>query len=126
MEVNNSFTDYYTNLEQSKTLANILPPESANLIYPSNFEYPFLWIEKPEKDKDSTLCWSLGALLNYIKDNCGYYEFVHIGRRWQTRCRENTLSNVYRLSTDMYEIYEEGAINTCYRMIIKLHEQKFI
>lgn len=121
----NSFIDYYTNLEQSKILADILPPESANLIYPSNFEYPFLWIEKPEKDKDSILCWSLGALLNYIKNKCGYYEFVHIGRKTADG-RDNTLSNVYRLSTDMYEVYEEGAINTCYQMIIKLHEQKFI
>ena len=125
MEVNNSIIDYCTNLEQSKTLAEILPPESANLIYPNNFEYPFLWIEKPKKDKNATLCWSLGALLNYIKDKCGYYEFVHIGRK-TTNGRNDTLSNVYRLSTDMYEVYEEGAINTCYQMIIKLHEQKFI
>ena len=127
----------YTTTEQSKKLVELgLNPDTADMAIVKDNTYcnalsAFNGVTLCQnyneiKDKANYIpCWSLGALLNYIKDKCGYYEFVHIGRKTADG-RDDTLSNVYRLSTDMYEVYEEGAINTCYQMIIKLHEQKFI
>lgn len=58
----------YTSIEQSKTLAEILPIESADMIYPSDFDFPFVWIEKPKKDKNATPCWSLAALFSILAE----------------------------------------------------------
>ena len=117
----------YTDINQSKKLAEILPIESADMVYYCNksnntpiSQCPFVRSFK-ETDVFSYLyCWSLAALLNYIKDKCGYFELVYLS----STSDGNKLENVHRLSTDLYDVYENELIDACYKMIIKLHEQK--
>ncbi len=66
----------------------------------------------------------IAALLDYIKDKCNYFELVYLNNTFDGRA--NKLENVYRLSTDIYDVYEKEAIDACYEMIIKLHEQNLL
>lgn len=135
----------YTDLEQSRKLAEILPIESADMRYgyiaPYDYSdrmydggydeipYPKDFLIKNQNfsadEYDAELpCWSLAALLNYIKDKCGYFELIYLSSTFDGRA--NQLENVYRLSTDMYDVYEKEVIDACVEMIIKLHEQKLL
>ena len=109
----------YTDLEQSKKLVEILPPESADMMHGRLMIIPF-------NDGSLTPCWSLAALLNILPDN------------------ENISTNLskggYRISTLEYTNswfvdYEDetnglnncvtsadNPVDACYNMIIKLHE----
>jgi hypothetical protein len=120
----------YTDLEQSKKLAEILPLESADMSYRpyreeggiSDYQASLCphrfasWIGFP--------CWSLTALLNYIKDKCGYYELVYISST--VNGNGNKLENVHRLSTDIYDVYEHEIIDVCYESILKMKELKLL
>ena len=65
--------------------------------------------------------WSLAALLNIIKNKCDYFELVYISNTLEGKANE--LKRGYRLSTDIYDVYENNPIDACYEMIIKLNEQ---
>jgi hypothetical protein len=60
----------YTDLEQSRKLAEFLPLESADMCYVrATFDRPkseswFVQLGKPIKSRDVIPCWSLSALLN--------------------------------------------------------------
>lgn len=119
----------YTDINQSKKLAEILPLKSADMYYepsagfnthPSEVRIGDIKYAHPL----SIPCWSLAALLNYIKDKCSYFELVYLNSTIDGRA--NILKNVYRLSTDMYDVYEKEAIDACYEIIIKLHELKML
>lgn len=126
----------YTDIEQSKKLAEILPIESADMHYTvvgdavigdyqtgiSNARsVAKAWKKNPEEFVKKVIpCWSLAALLSLIKDKCGYFEFVYLKRTCDGRA--NPLEDVYRLSTDVYDVYNKEAIDACYVMILKLHE----
>ena len=58
----------YTDLSQSKKLAEILPIETADMRYvPFGDTHPWVWNEEVKLlEKDSVPCWSLAALLNVI------------------------------------------------------------
>ena len=122
----------YTDIEQSKELTKILPIESADMCFvndgtsikidanPYNVR-KLMW-------KDYVVevipCWSFATLLNYIKDKCSYFELVYLRSTFDSR--ENKLENVYRLSTNVYDVYEKEVIDACYKMILDLHEQKIL
>ena len=116
----------YTDIEQSKKLTKILPLESADMSYDwfiIGKEYSS--IPQCRKFIDDELpCWSLTALLDYIKDKCGYFELVYLSSTIDGRV--NRLENVYRFSTDVYDVYKKEAIDACYEMVLKLHEQKLL
>lgn len=109
----------------------MLPFKSADLYYdigfdkdyhikmPTNgfFENKRFFIQFPE----TVPAWSLAALLNIIKDKCGYYELVYLKSTYDGRA--NRLENVYRLSTDIYDVYKEEPIDACVEMLNRLHEQ---
>lgn len=111
----------YTNLEQSKRLAEILPLESADMwwayyydVISDTGEYdkePML--HKPVCDPDKALpCWSLAALLGVIRETIGYtlygvnnvYMFCNLGDK------------PWKLETEVYD----NEIDVCCEMIIKL------
>lgn len=69
----------YTDLEQSKKLAKILPPESADMFYRDNGEDVKLMWEHLSEIKVTTPCWSLTILLEVLPlgiydelDGCNY------------------------------------------------------
>jgi hypothetical protein len=124
----------YTDLEQSKKLANILPTESADMFYcygmdihTKKWDYdivPTIIDTSNQIDIGDIPCWGLAALLSLIKDKCGYFEFVYLKRTFDGRA--NPLEDVYRLSTDVYDVYNKEAVDACVEMIEKLHEQKLL
>lgn len=126
----------YTDLEQSKKLAEILPIESADMFYykdavtkednPRVMNY-----SQVPKNKSMYYfpCWSLAALLNIIpvtaeckdmflrlridKGPTGYDEYAI----WY-----DDLTN---LSTDI-EAEADNFVDACYEFILKLHELKIL
>lgn len=126
-------TKMYTDIDQSKKLEKILPLESADMAWYSSYAkdgysirilndaYPLDIIGEVH---DDIPCWSLAALLNYIKDKCVYSELIYLKSTYDSK--ENKLENIYRFSTDIYDVYEKEAVDACYEMIIKLYEQKLL
>ena len=117
----------YTDLEWSKKLAEILPVESADRCYEVGEDldgyitktiYTPL-VHTPYND-NYIPCWSLSALLDIIKDKCGYFELVYLESTFDRR--GDRLENVYRLSTDAYDVYKKEAVDACVAMIIRLNE----
>ena len=114
----------YTDLEQSKKLAEILPFESADMYwFRDNVEVPRVYPKDMMKDSVSVTCpcWSLAALLELLPK------------------RIEIVDNVYELSVYLYGIYywninngnlcfeskdKGNLIDACYEAIVFLHEQK--
>lgn len=132
----------YTDILQSKRLAEILPLESADMTlpfrHPKNNEYipgyavsrnyieaynEMLLLQAMDKDTVCKLmqpCWSLAALLNVMpkeivyNGNIVFLEF-HI---WETSL-EYTNDGGYTLhATESYDNH----VDACVEMILKLHE----
>ena len=133
----------YTDINQSKKLAEILPLESADMHYNnasfkginyvstykvelmdynaaqkvlSMFTNPFLEIIP---------CWSLAALLDTLKDFNPDIMFL----RGTTFWHEARLTNVWRLSTssrDVEDAYADNQVDACYEMILKLKERDLL
>ena len=110
----------YTDITQSKKLADILPPESADMCWGICDEtlkwktFPYLMPWRDYTAKEHYLpCWSFATLFDILpagkvllhdKDNRGYKCICH--------------------NIDSY--YFSNPIDTCVDIIIKLHEQKLI
>ncbi len=124
----------YTNLEQSKKLAKILPLESADMWWAwyssplSNGHYgDFPMFCKPVCNPDESVpCWSLSALISVLpsrlfdstpkrkelyllpdsdKSYCFYRQFA-----------VKTKGKIYLLTEG------ECLVDACYKMVLKLHE----
>ena len=125
----------YTDIEQSRKLAKILPLESADMEYLAIKEnglliakIPFVKDDSEVEDSayshiyDRIVCWSLATLRNLlppaIKPNKDLYLFES----------HNTFNNswVYRYYNEddtSYLYYNNTSeIDVCYEMILKLHE----
>ena len=122
----------YTDIEQSKKLSEILPIESADMYYPYFGDNK--WGETAHfgeaieySGKKDIPCWSLAALFDYIKDKFNF-ELLYLSSTIDNK--NNKIKNVYKISIDMFvdkfDIYSTEAINACYEMIIKLHEEKLL
>jgi hypothetical protein len=107
----------YTDLNQSKKLAEILSIKSADMyyLYDEKMEmyddYPRLITDTDELWDDDTPCWSLAALFNILPSatldtsDDHYYRFS-----CQQRCTE----------------WHDNPIDACYEIILKLHGQKLL
>ena len=127
----------YTDLEQSKKLAEILPTESADMYYfldptPAGNIYHIVTpqidfgvkTKEPEYNKGDIPCWSLAALLEQLPyevcDDDGNSVYLQINKE----------DDVYQLLyTDPYGDFEsietdryEHFVDACVAMIEKLHE----
>lgn len=123
----------YTDLEQSKKLAEILPFESADMCYqyqkdrwvgePAYKEYPQFEIAM---DKRDIPCWSLSALLNVIpytihkSDNNFYRLGIDKGYDDYAIWYNNGFT-----ITDL-DVASDNFVDACVAMIEKLHEQKLL
>lgn len=118
----------YTDVEQSKKLAKILPLESADMCYrivaynPNDaHEYqPYCFVGTLESDIP---CWSLAALIDVLplevethKQTDGHKIYYYVESYMKRMDKE-----IY-LSTELHE----NLVDACYELILKLHEQKLI
>jgi hypothetical protein len=118
----------YTDLEQSKKLAEFLPLESADMWWAERYagqvmangqyivdEKPvyYLSLTKPSNDnysKDTVKdipCWSLAALLDILPLGTELLKFEHS----------------YHCQSDMCDTWALNPIDACVEMIEKLHKQ---
>jgi len=98
----------FTNIEQSKKLAEILPIESADMCF-----------------NDNEPCWSLAALLEALPT-------IDDGNRNPVICKDIRLNKwhiVYH-GTAVEPTIDSGVydnlIDACVEMILKLHEEKLL
>ena len=119
----------YTDIEQSRKLAEILPLESADMFYQAYgiygkveyYNYPRIIYnsEDGEEDylpitSDDIPCWSLAALLVVLPKSLIY--------------TPNPTLDGYSCKNIMhdFETYGDNPIDACYEMILKLHKQNLI
>ena len=114
----------YTDLEQSKVLARILPIENADMYYAHGAITPDIMIGSKQDYKCYTMCWSLAALLGVIPQEIFDGEYViniteGCDNRWvltYNHC-ENRRHSHHGLYTGA-----DNLIDACYEMVLKLHE----
>lgn len=120
----------YSDLQQSKKLAEILPLESADMRYaPFGDTHPWVWDEEVKLlEKDSVPCWSIASLLEQFPyelcDDDGNSSYLQMNKE----------DDVYQLVyTDPYGDFEsietdryEHFVDACMAMIENLHELKLL
>lgn len=124
----------FTDLEQSKKLAEILPVESADMCYrivaynPNDtHEYqPYCFVGTLESDIP---CWSLAALLDQLEDVICDED----GNEWELVIKkEGVQYDLYYLTVygeqeniELNRFYDD-LIDCCYEMILKLKEKDLL
>ena len=117
----------FTSLEQSKVLAEILPLESADMVYTitNGYHTPFIRVETvQEMDKDDVCAWSLSALLDVIK-KYGLIDLRFLSSTFDGRGEHLmnvwccTFDNIYTFS---FDFYADNPVDACVAMIGKLNE----
>lgn len=125
----------YTDIEQSKKLAEILSPESADMVYAysysvneyTTYPYPLQSSKHFDVYKDDIPCWSLTALLSVlpdeITDNGDVYRnmFFHLKGKY--------IIQYPRLTTlwpALLSVEADNPIDACVDMIAKVKENNFI
>ena len=115
----------YTDLEQSKKLAEILPIESADMYYYTVngdlYKTPNVIESKDDLyvDKKSIPCWSLAALFKVLPDTITSNDGIAF--------KLNIKKNIIEYSNpSLYLIYKsvksDNLVDACVEMILKLHE----
>ena len=127
----------FTDLEQSKILEKILPPESADsvivtfgtregtetVVMPSK---TLDIIKDPFSDiRETVHCWSLAALYNVLPNNNRVETYLSRGG-WQIEPIDylpNTWWCEYEDNESLTEfnVSAENSVDACYAMILKLH-----
>ena len=108
----------FTDIEQSKALAKILPIESADMFYlkiPNSSEVGYNYSDLPYFAslgiKDNLPAWSLAALLSV-------YPMV-VGRDMDMYC-------CWQNSKNLHSRHYDNPIDACVEMILKLHKEKLL
>lgn len=129
----------YTDIQQSKKLAEILPIESAdNVIVSIGYNDGVKTVTIPKEKLDiiktpfsdirkTTPCWSLAALLSVLPVSCddGQHCLALINSNpngeieWLCSYEDNN-GNL------MMECYADNQVDACYEMIMKLNELKML
>lgn len=108
-----------TDIEQSKVLAEISPPESADMFF-CNFGYSARLLPKDDVDARTypviTPAWSLVALLNHLKQRY-YVKLEHDGVSWSITCIGHDSQKKYTLS-----LFDD-TIDACWGMILRLRKE---
>lgn len=123
----------YTDLPQSKKLAEFLPLESADMVYQSiEDEYgDGEWESIPRNHSlnigydNDVPCWSLAALLDVIPYNITFnkavyrFKLVKFSDHWE--CYHENFGTV---STNIFKA--DNQVDVCYGLILKLHEMNLL
>ena len=133
----------YTDIDQSKKLAEFLPLESADMYYytvngdiyktPNMIER----IDDLDVDDKSIPCWSLAALLDVLQiytiptafstnisvpsltKNKNGYSITYVG---DYRIMESNNNDI----ESPIEIVADNPVDACYKLVLKLHELKML
>ena len=122
----------YTDIEQSKKLAEILPIESADMYYfldptPAGNIYHIVTTQidfgvktrEPEYNKGDIPCWSLAALLDVLPKTFNYnnhtYQFMY-------NTHAMYYINVDNYDEDTFCSTNKNLVDACYELILKLNE----
>jgi len=111
-------TKSYTDLEQSRKLAEILPLDSADMYY-INGDIDKIMLRKWENDmhdEDDIPCWSLAALLKIIPDVV-VSTMKENSNKWEI-ASWNGIDLDQIISIDDFD----NPVDACYEMVLKLHE----
>lgn len=137
-------TKSYTDLEQSKKLAKILPITNIDFAWCifSNGSTRLLpmddWevFEYAKSNVEIIPCFSLAALLSVLPNKIVSHETAFEGEDAKGitdiyyKCIESTEDDRYMCryvgNGYMYECVADNPIDTCYEMILKLHESKIL
>ena len=134
----------YTDIEQSKKLAEILPIKSADMYWLNwhidltDSKYEVFVINKSNKyidffnsyavaiDNNEIIpCWSLAALLDVIPKHTKDFNVLRIDINkkdfsiWYDEVG-------YGVNNELPDITMESAVDACYEFILKLHELKML
>ena len=124
----------YTDLEQSKKLAKILPLESADMDYIPviNIEGEYCinvntWDNDHVIDEGWIPCWSLASLLNYLRE-IDFFPKIEANEFSVTMNVCYYDKNEGKVLTPVHEIKVEAEsfVDTCYELILKLNEMKIL
>lgn len=131
---------FYTDISQSKKLAEILPLESADMEYllehwidektgrhkEEYYEIPVVKVDDDCPLQQITLpCWSLAALLEAIPKCIGDYNIFRMDindidtSMWYDKIG-------YGVCNELSDITIKEPVDACVAMIEKLHEQKIL
>ena len=100
----------YTDLEQSKKLAEILPIESADMFW-ADGERPAVWNNKDVSlDETDIPAWSLAKLLYILNYPTLVHEFCGSEK-------EKWFLSIYD-PDEVYRVWENDPIDACYEMIL--------
>lgn len=120
----------FTDLSQSKVLAEILPLESADMYWDYDIfrheDYPMVMDD--QFDDMCVRAWSLAALLCVIKKQ-GLVDLRFLQSTYDKR--GNRLTNVWcctfeNLGTVSLDLYADNPVDACYELILKLNELKML
>ena len=114
----------YTDISQSRKLAEILPIESADMRY-AHFgdTHPWFW-DNNLLEAGATPCWSLAALLGALPSDIRRHEKT----MFLTLEKAGAYNLYYKSKDRLDELWETDfePINACYKMILNLHEEKLL
>ena len=122
----------YTDLEQSRKLAEFLPPESADMCYEVGEDldgYITKTIYTPlmhtPYNDNYIPCWSLAALLNILNSIDGWYPGI------DAQVDNENLWQICMFSYETGSDISTAAINkelvdTCYEVILKIKEKNLL
>ena len=118
----------YTDIEQSRKLAEILPIESADMYwFRDDTETPKIYPKNMMKDSVSVTlpCWSLTALLNILNSIDGWYPGI------DAQVGEDNLWQICMFSYETGSDISTAATNkelvdTCYEVILKIKEKNLL
>ena len=118
----------YTDLEQSKKLAKILPIESADMRYaPFGDTHPWVWDEEVKLLENGAVpCWSLAALMEILSSELQDNHYLTLDKEPYENgdeyccCYEDCNGNSFR------HCFSDNPVDACYEMIIKLKEKGLI
>ncbi len=117
----------YTDIEQSKKLAEILPLESADMFLALNGTLPVMskYIDNGLVTADDTAipCWSLAALLGAVDFITINLFYIDERGYWVVSA---TIHNSTKLCTKYESAIAFNPVDACYELIIKLHDQKLL
>lgn len=110
----------YTDIEQSKKLAEFLPIESADMTW---VDYGYCKRVLPKDDVDANAypiiihAWSLAALLEYLKQKY-YVRLDHDGVSWSITCIEHDTDKKY--TSSMFD----DPIDACWGILLRLNKKE--